>query len=202
MEVRAPLKCPRSEIDGFVASKEKWIRDKLALSQRRTERKEAFALSYGGSITLRGGLYPLEARAGKRAGFDGSSFYLPYGLEPEQIKDIVVKIYRRLAKLHLTGRVALYSGRMEVTASAVKVTAAKTRWGSCSSLGSINFSWRLIMADDEVIDYVVVHELAHIKEMNHSANFWKIVEGVLPDYRERKERLRRLQSRLAAENWE
>ena len=86
--------------------------------------------------------------------------------------------------------------------SAVKINGAKTRWGSCSSKKSINFSWRLIKADDDVIDYVVVHELSHITEMNHSPNFWAIVENILLDYRERKVKLKRLQKRLSMENWE
>ena len=91
---------------------------------------------------------------------------------------------------------------MEVAPSAVGITAAKTRWGSCSARRSINFSWRLAFADDAVIDYVVVHALAHITEMNHSARFWAIVAAVLPDYRERRERLKILQRRLVAENWD
>jgi predicted metal-dependent hydrolase len=67
---------------------------------------------------------------------------------------------------------------------------------------SLNFSWRLVMADDAAIDYVVVHELAHITEMNHSPEFWAIVAGVLPDYKERRRRLKLLQLRLNSEDWE
>ena len=90
---------------------------------------------------------------------------------------------------------------MGVTPIAVKINSAMRRWGSCSSRMSLNFSWRLIMADDAIIDYVVVHELAHIKEMNHSARFWAVVESVLPDFRERKRKLKELQSRLSGEDW-
>ena len=68
----------------------------------------------------------------------------------------------------------------------------KTRWGSCSCKGNLNFNWKLMLMPPEILDYVVVHELAHRKEMNHSRDFWKIVEQVLPDYQERRKRLREL----------
>ena len=95
-----------------------------------------------------------------------------------------------------------FAKRMDVTPTAIKINGAKTRWGSCSAKKSLNFSWRLIMADDDVIDYVVVHELAHIAEMNHSARFWALVEGALPDYQSRKAKLKALQQRLSIEDWE
>ena len=65
----------------------------------------------------------------------------------------------------------------------ISIREQKTRWGSCSSKGDLNFNWRLILAPEEVLDYVVVHELAHRREMNHSKAFYAIVESVLPDYR-------------------
>jgi predicted metal-dependent hydrolase len=202
VEVRAPLKMPKTDIDRFVASKERWITERLAESRAAAERREAFMPGYGDTVTLRGAEYPIEAKAGNREGFDGERFYLPPGLAPERVKPAVARIYRRLAKIHLTERAARHAGVMNVSPTAVRINGAKTRWGSCSSKKSLNFSWRLIMADDEAIDYVVVHELAHITEMNHSARFWTIVAGVLPDFNERRERLKELQKRLDAEDWE
>jgi predicted metal-dependent hydrolase len=191
VEVRAPLKMPKRDIDRFVASKEKWITERLAQSRLYAEQREVFSLNYGDTVTLRGVEYPLTAKDGKRAGFDGAYFYLPPDLMPEQIKYTVVQIYRRLAKSHLVERIDYYAGLMKASPTAVKINGAKTRWGSCSAKKSINFSWRLVMSDDAEIDYVVVHELAHITEMNHSTRFWAIVAGVLPDYKERQKRLKR-----------
>ena len=202
VEVRAPMKMPKRDIDKFVASKEKWITERLAQSLSNTKKREAFALEYGDNVTFRGTEYLLTAKDGKRAGFDGERFYLPPDFTPEQVKSTVVQIYRRLAKLHLTERVEHYAGLMNTSPTAVKINGAKTRWGSCSAKKSLNFSWRLVMADDAVIDYVVVHELVHITEMNHSARFWAIVAGVLLDYKERQKRLKELQKRLNAEDWE
>lgn len=202
VEVRAPLKMPKRDIDKFVASKEEWITDNLAKLHEQMKKREVFALNCGSTVMLRGKEYVLTEKNGTRAGFDGDCFYLPPNLESEQIKNVCVQIYRRLAKAHLTNRLSVYAERMGVTPSAVKINGAKTRWGSCSAKKNINFSWRLILADDEVIDYVIVHELAHLAEMNHSAWFWAVVENVLPDYRERKSQLVDLQKRLATENWE
>ena len=103
---------------------------------------------------------------------------------------------RAQAKETLPQRVAHFANRMGVSPARVKVTGAKTRWGSCSSQGNLNFSWRLMLADDRAIDYVVVHELAHLREMNHSPRFWAVVEAVLPDYKQRRLRLKQLQAAI------
>ncbi|MDR2133353.1 MAG: M48 family metallopeptidase [Clostridiales Family XIII bacterium] len=200
--VRAPLRVSKREIDAFVASKAHWLADKLARSRELAARREAFAPDYGDAILFRGAEYPVAARDGTRAGFDGELFYFPPELSREQLKALIVRVYRMLAKARLSERVAHFAARMGVRPSAVRVTAAKTRWGSCSAKKSLSFAWRLALADDEVIDYVVVHELAHIREMNHSARFWAVVEGVLPDYRARRARLKALRERLCAEDWD
>ena len=79
-----------------------------------------------------------------------------------------------------------FAGQMGVSFGRITIRDQKTRWGSCSARGNLNFNWRLILAPLEVLDYVVVHELAHRREMNHSDRFWKQVESVLPDYTWRK----------------
>ena len=202
VEARAPLRMPKSDIDKFVASKSEWINNKLAKSLRQKIQRESFVLNYGDLITYRGRDFPITAKSGKKTGFDGESFYMPPGLTPEQIKAACVKIYRKLAKEHLTGRTFTFAAQMAANPVCVKINGAKTRWGSCSSKGSINYSWRLITADDSVIDYVVVHELAHLFQMNHSARFWAIVQSVLPDYARRRAALRELQNRFNAEDWD
>jgi predicted metal-dependent hydrolase len=202
IDVRAPLNMAKRDIDKFIASKARLIADKLARSKEQLRKREAFAPGYGDTVIFRGAEYPLVARPGTRAGFDCEAFFLPPDLEPSQIKLLCVKIYRRLAKLRLTDRVLHFAERMNVKPEAVKVNGAKTLWGSCSAKRVLNFSWRLILADDAAVDYVVVHELAHIIEMNHSARFWNLVESVLPDYRECKARLKALRRRLDAEEWE
>lgn len=200
VEVRAPLKIPKSEIDKFVASKENCLNKVLAQSEEYASRRGKFSLTYGDTVTYRGEKYAIAESVNNRVGV-GDCFYVRSALTQEQIKADCVEIYKILAKCDLTEKVKIYAKRMNASPIAVKVNSANTRWGSCSARKSLNFSWKLIMADDDVIDYVVVHELAHLTEMNHSARFWEIVESVLPDYRERKARLRELQRRLNNEYW-
>lgn len=100
--------------------------------------------------------------------------------EAEQVR------YRKLAGQVLARKVEYYARQMQVTFGRITVRDQKTRWGSCSAKGNLNFNWRLVLAPEEVLDYVVVHELAHRKEMNHSQRFWSQVENVMPDYRSRR----------------
>jgi predicted metal-dependent hydrolase len=193
---------PKAEIDRFVASKERWIRKHLAVREQNLRDKAAFIVSYGSRVPVRGREYPVVAREGKGAGFDEGCFFLPPGLPAEDVKKSVVQIYRRVAQKLLACRVRDFARVTGLTPAAVKVNGARTRWGSCSGRNSLNFSWRLIMAEDDVIDYVVVHELAHIKEHNHSERFWAVVRSVLPDYAQRKAKLKGLQKKLAGEDWE
>lgn len=96
------------------------------------------------------------------------------------------KKYRRMAQERIRERTAYFAEKMGVGYGRISIRAAKTRWGSCSYAGNLNFHWKLILMPPEVLDYVVVHELAHRKEMNHSGEFWAEVERILPDYKERR----------------
>lgn len=94
------------------------------------------------------------------------------------------------ARVRIPERVAYFASRMGVTYGMITIREQKTRWGSCSSRGNLNFNWKLVLMPPEILDYVVVHELAHRKEMNHSAAFWAVVEKELPDYKERRKILK------------
>lgn len=98
--------------------------------------------------------------------------------------------YISIARDIFTKKTAYYARIMNVSYGRISIREQKTRWGSCSSKGNLNFNWRLILAPEEVLDYVVVHELAHRREMNHSKAFYAVVESVLPDYRTARSWLR------------
>lgn len=95
------------------------------------------------------------------------------------------------AKMYFPEKVAYYSKIMNVNYGRITIRHQKTRWGSCSKKGNLNFNCLLMLAPEYVRDYVVVHELAHRKEMNHSQNFWSIVEEVIPNYRTSKKWLKK-----------
>lgn len=104
--------------------------------------------------------------------------------------------YRQAARDYFPARVAYYEPIIGVTHGAITIRDQKTRWGSCSAKGNLNFNWRLMLAPPRILDYVVVHELCHRKEMNHSKAFWNAVEMVLPDYKELRSWLRQYGSTL------
>ena len=200
VEVRAPLRMPKRDIDSFVLSKEKWIAEKVAILRERSDDRESFRLDYGCSIPLRGTLYPIAVSEGQ-IGFDGDCFRVPQDLSSEEIRYTCIQIYRMIANKVIESRLVGFAGQMGVSYNSVKISGAQKQWGSCTARGSLNFSWRLMMADDEVIDYVIVHELAHLIELNHSARYWTIVERVIPDFRARKKRLNELHYKLLGQNW-
>lgn len=97
---------------------------------------------------------------------------------------------KRSARAYLSVKTEYYANIMGLKYSRITITSAKTRFGSCSSKGNISYSWRLMLYPEPAREYVVVHELAHLVEMNHSARFYRIVESILPDYKERKRMLK------------
>ena len=91
--------------------------------------------------------------------------------------------YRRKARERIGQRIAYFAALMGVTYGRISIRSAKTRWGSCSSEGNLNFHWKLVLMPEHVMDYVVIHELAHRKEMDHSARFYAVVAQQMPDYK-------------------
>lgn len=202
LEVRAPLNYPKKEIDLHVKSNEEWINKHISKVIENNKLKENFNLNFGDYITIIGKKTLIKPVEGNIAQYENDSFLIPKECDSNQIKEIIISLSKKIAKKHLTQRVIFYKDKLGVEPIAVKVNSAKTRWGSCSSKKSINFSWRIIMAQEDIIDYVVVHELAHIKEMNHSKKFWAEVENVLPNYLESRAKLKVFSKKLSLENWD
>jgi len=202
IEVRAPYRMPKYEIENFIIKNEDWILPKLQKSQAQQAERDSFALNYGDLLNYRGKTCEIVPKNGNYIGYEDDKFYMPPDMTFDQIKEASIQIYRMLAKNYLPKRTMELTQIIKLTPSAIKINGAKKRWGSCSSKKSINFSWRLMMASDEVIDYVIVHELAHLAEMNHGFRFWAIVEKYMPNYNAHRASLAKLQSQLATENWD
>ena len=101
-------------------------------------------------------------------------------------RDLLERWYRREARAIIGARATAHAMTLGVTFTRLTIRDGRSRWGSCSSTGSLNFSWRLVLAPPTVLDYVVIHELAHRRELNHSPRFWAIVAAHCPEYRARQ----------------
>jgi predicted metal-dependent hydrolase len=190
LEVRVPIGTSKQYIDDFLQSKEKWISKHSKEILKRYNLKQKFKLNFNDYVTLRGKATQVVAIEGDIAKYDEeqATFFIPIIYNSKEIRKIIIELYKLIAKAYIKHRVAFFANKMKVNPTGIRITSAKTRWGSCSGKNTVNFSWKLIMADDDTIDYVVVHELAHIKQHNHSPEFWKIVESIIPDYKEKKKK--------------
>jgi hypothetical protein len=182
--VRAPRWVSRSFIDEFIVEKSAWL--ELELS-KAAEARERLRRCYrtGERFAFLGFEYPLRVVPRGRTLKLETEFLLPARLRPRG-QECFERWYRREAKRYLTARVFELADRHGYRPTGVKVTGARTNWGSCGPTGGLNFSWRLIMAPRFVVDYVVMHELAHLSERNHSAAFWRRVQNMCPEWRTAK----------------
>lgn len=189
LTVRAPRRATLNDIYSFIHEKTDWIlrsREKLKAIKPVTNKEyvdgELF-LFLGQEYELR--LVPPQRPVLK---FDGG-FTLSASAR-ERGEQAFIKWYKTQALTIFTERVNHYANIHGFIPKQVKVNSAKTRWGSCTSTGTINFTWRLVMAPLEVIDYVVLHELAHLKIKDHSPRFWKLMESLCPDFKRQRKWLR------------
>jgi len=106
------------------------------------------------------------------------------------VRNALVRWYKRHAQIKLQEKAYRYTKVVGVDAGRIGIKTFKSRWGSCSAKGRIDFNWKIVMAPNRIVDYVVVHELCHLKQHDHSPKFWKEVERVIPDYAECKEWLK------------
>lgn len=196
--VRAPTRMAKSIIDRFVCEKQDWIKEKALQLRQHAEARRNLQISPGSTLPLMGRDYPVKLS--DRFGFDGTSVFIN-NEEPEQMLTQIKRLYQSIAVPYIQERAAYFIRVMGLVPSGIRIGSANTSWGSCSGKNRLNFTWKLIMAAPEEIDYVIVHELAHIKEHNHSTQFWKLVENVLPDYRERRKRLNELGRKMQGLGW-
>lgn len=202
LEIRAPFKTSKSKINEFIYSKERWINKHLPRIKANYEKKRNFSLDFGDYVEVKGEKTLICSIKGSVGKYENKKFLIPETYNSDEIKIIIIELYKEIAKRYIIERVNFFKKKMDVSPTGIRITSAKTRWGSCSSKNSINFSWRLIMGNEKIIDYVIVHELAHIKEHNHSPSFWKIVESIFPDYKKRRKELNDLGKKYLNENWD
>jgi predicted metal-dependent hydrolase len=197
LAVSAPRWVSVAEVESALQAKSTWILRKLREQRERAQRVEASRIEWrdGTSFPFLGEtvIVVLDPRAtGAVLNTDAEALPgvpkltlhvgLPQTAEPEQIRDAVQSWLQRQARRVFEERCAHFARALGVRVRKLSLSSAQTRWGSASADGSIRLHWRLMHFALPVIDYVVAHELAHLREMNHSPAFWEVVRSVLPDY--------------------
>ena len=172
-------------IDALIQKRTPWIRKKLREQSQACTPKPKEYVS-GESFTYLGRNYRLKVLTGTDKEVKLQGGYLEVGLpkKPEDgdIRSALVDWYEQHALERLTEKTNRFAGIMGVTPKSISVRDYKSRWGSCSSKGDISYNWRIIIAPHRIVDYVVVHELCHLKHPNHSPAYWKSVKREVPNY--------------------
>ena len=182
LEVLVPLRFPERLIRQMIERESATIARLLARAARRPRPE----LRDGETFMLLGQPYPL--RLTRRLRIFDHGFLIPDG-DFDAKKTAMIELYRELAGIMIPQRVEFFQDICGIRPDKVQINSAATRWGSCSGKRTLSFSWKLIQCPRECVDYVVVHELSHLHEMNHSPAFWRRVAAVLPDYATRRRRL-------------
>lgn len=188
LEVIAPQSYDLRDLKNILREKQGWILDKLEHFARLAEKKSAYQQQGGRRVLYRGREYAVETvvvpGAARKVAVEEDKLVVivPEGAEGEAVA-VLEKWFRSMARLLINQRIRVVNGKLNLSFNRVFIKGQKTRWGSCSQQGNLNFNWRLVMAPLPVLDYIVAHELLHLVEPNHSKNFWALVEAICPEYK-------------------
>jgi predicted metal-dependent hydrolase len=184
LTVRAPMKLPNSAIEEFLSQKADWVRKTQSKLKARAAQRPSHTFETGDSFLWLGESFPLTLVPAQRPAlqFDGIRFTLSQKAQVNA-KAYFEAWYKKQARDYLQSRLKRFARPHHFSYRGLRITSARTRWGSCNSRNELAFAWRLLMAPPEIVDYVVVHELAHTVQHNHGPKFWNLVEDILPNYK-------------------
>lgn len=180
IKVTLPKRVPLTEAKAFVADREPWLRAQLA------EVPPSVTPGLGDVMQIGGQAVTLCAGTGRRAEIDDDRLHLPQRAPMTAL----VAYLKDQARVRLVGASDHYAGLLGLRYGRITLRDTRSRWGSCSGRGDLMYSWRLILAPSQVLNYVAAHEVAHLQEMNHSPAFWAIVARLDPDWRASRDWLR------------
>jgi len=200
LKVSAPSWVDNEQIEKFLYSKKNWISDALE-RKSETEKVESDKYSTGNKIFLMGNAYIINTVESSNTPNvsvmeSGNTIYIlinprtPGNIKKELVNDSMKNWYISHAKKHFPLRIRHFSNITGLYPEKIFYKFQKTRWGSCSGRKNINFNVNLIIAPESIIDYVILHELCHLKHLDHSKNFWNLMEKHMPDYKNRRKWLK------------
>lgn len=173
-----PLYHSKRQVLGFIEKSKPWLEKQVA----RILQKQPY--TEGMVLPILGKHYELRYKPSQSFRSWWGEDHLLIHAPPDKFGISVQKSLHQVATQFLTTRTSLYASRLDKSVNRITLRDTRSRWGSCSPNGNISYSWRLIFAPESVADYLCAHEVAHLIEMNHSPQFWRIVEGFCPDYKD------------------
>lgn len=194
LRVGAPPRASLQEVEALIRQHRAWVEQKLD-EWRSRRRPEALAIVDGARLPMLGEALQIRLAQGSNRALWSVHGELTLTLclrSPDDAGRLLEKALRERARTLFAQRLAHYAQQLALPVPPLALSAARTRWGSCSARSGIRLNWRLIHFPRDIVDYVVAHELAHLREMNHSPRFWAVVAQLYPDYQAARGELRRL----------
>jgi predicted metal-dependent hydrolase len=184
--VRAPLHASQAEIEALVEGKQNWILNKQrqAIARRLESPQKQFLP--GEKFLFLGKEYPIKVVQHQAEPLVLNGAFLLVAKRREKARAVFESWYRQQAAQVIKPRTCDLAQQNGFQYQIIRINGAKTRWGSCGPKGSLNFAWRLVMAPPEIIDYVIIHELVHLRVRNHSKSYWEAVNQIMPDFKRRR----------------
>lgn len=205
LRVTCAVSVPRREIFAFIRESENFIQEGLRRIREHAVRYPPKQIHSGETFLFMGQRVLLDIiwswntriKVELREGV--LEMIAPIHSTEAERRVALFKFFQRQGRTWLTSLVRVYAKRMGLSPRSLSIRGQKTRWGSCSALGDINLNWKLIAAPLEVMEYVVVHELAHMEHLNHSPEFWQVVGAYFPHYRQTRKSLRGLEAEISVQ---
>ncbi len=186
-----PVIITQKGIETILRRHQNWIVNQLAKLEKEQQREPPFKLEHGAKLPLLSETYKLSLKSGN--GKHGHLILRDFTVEiylPEKTASWIypgIELwYREMANRFLVERTKFWAQSMKVKYNRIRIKNQRSLWGSCSQKGNLNFNWRIMLLTPKEADYLIIHELAHIREMNHSSRFWLLVKKHCPDYRTSK----------------
>jgi predicted metal-dependent hydrolase len=192
IRVTAPEKTSMNHIFKFIDKNEKWIYEKFLLKRyiKSISQENTKLLFFGEEFSVK-----IITNEKERVYIKDKTIIVNgKDKNQERIKFLLKEWYRYHTKRYVETRINDFSHKLKLFPGHIRIKDVKTRWGSCSSKGNLNFNLRLAMAPRRVIDYVIIHEMCHLVHLNHSKEFWSLVGKILPDYKEYEKQLKEIET--------
>ncbi len=192
VEVKAPKGTPNEKVLHLIEKNWDQIQQKLKEMKDRLDGPKEKTYEHGESFLFLGGTYPIRIFEDVSIDrdyvvFDEDHLQIHVKLlEDEKIKQALKRFYYQKCKALVELSISSYQSNFKTKPRSIRITDNKTNWGTCDSRMQLTFNWRLAMAPQKVIDYVVIHEMCHMVHMNHDRSFWRLVGKIMPDYKEQE----------------